>query len=220
MNYDTAVLRFSAYKELIEKVSNDINLEKGDSVLDLGCGTGNLENRVKSNPLEFSFEGLDNSPVMLNIAKRKLKNDSRFKFSLGDINEDFKFENETFSKVVMLHSLYAVEDLNSTLQNIARVLKPGGELHIVNPLKNADRSQMVKYELNRSGLFLFILKLLITLPAQIVNSLISKRVKKGYYHFLSNEEYIILLEKNGFSVELTSLVYANQSTYIISKLSK
>lgn len=216
-NYDTAVLSFSAYKELMQKVIENLDLRSDDYVLDLGCGTGNLENFIKHSDLDFKFECVDISENMLKVARKKLKGDTRFNFSQRDLNEDLNY-GKVFSKAIMVHSLYTLKDLDSILQNISSVLKEGGELHIVNPLEGADINKMMKYELAKSGFILFFLKLLITIPANIINRVIARKASSKDFHFLSSEEYIVLLGKNGFAIKETFLVYANQSTYLISKL--
>lgn len=218
-NYDRATLSFSAYQELMKEVLDKLELRNGDMILDMGCGTGNLEKLAQKNSdANYQFKGLDISLNMLNIAKKKLKNDKRFSLKQFDLNNELDFPNATFNKVVMIHSLYTLKDLSSVLQNLRKVMKPGAQLHIVNPLKGASISQMMNYEMQKSGLILFTLKLLVTIPANIINRIISSKASKSEFHFLTNEEYVILLEKNGFNLKESSLVYANQSTYLISEL--
>ncbi len=219
-NYDSATLSFTAYKELMQLVIENLKVTNKDSILDMGCGTGNLEDILAESDTDFSLVGLDISNEMLRVAQRKVRDDTRFNFKNFDLNMELTFESNSFNKVVMIHSLYTLNNLDSVLQNVKGVLVNGGELHIVNPLKDAQINKMVSYELKKSGVFVFIIKLLLTIPANIINRLIAKKADANEFHFLTNEEYILLLEKNGFSVVETSLVYANQSTYIISKITK
>jgi ubiquinone/menaquinone biosynthesis C-methylase UbiE len=109
-------------------------LQPGENLLDVGCGTGQLT-RLAAELLKKDGEviGVDPSVEMLQVAKRNAtKVHSKANFQLGVI-ESLPFENEHFDIVLssmMLHHL--PPDLKRTgLAEIYRVLKPGGRLMVV-----------------------------------------------------------------------------------------
>ncbi|HLO15554.1 MAG TPA: class I SAM-dependent methyltransferase, partial [Anaerolineales bacterium] len=109
------------------------NIQPGHCVLDLGCGTGTLAVMVKQAQPNTEVFGLDADPDMLKVAKYK---SSLLKvpvnFDLGFTNK-LPYPDESFDRVlssIMIHHL-KTPDKWQTAQEVYRVLKPGGQLHIV-----------------------------------------------------------------------------------------
>ena len=101
-----------------------------DSILDLGCGTGEL--KKLSDSLEFKkYVGIDNSQAMLEKAK-KLHPDSIFlKTKAQDFFPTLPEELRTFDAIVsimMLPALTTRADLHSALKNCEKALKKDGSL--------------------------------------------------------------------------------------------
>ena len=94
--------------------------------LELGCGQGDFQAAVKDNP-RFNATGLDYSEACVNYAQSQ-----GLDVKLGDIQSE-GIEEETYDLVVALHVLEHVQDLNSTIDEIYRVLKPGGLVFAVCP---------------------------------------------------------------------------------------
>lgn len=211
--YDSATSSFSGYKDLLALLVKELSLKKGDRLLDLGCGTANLEQELVKSNNEFSIHGIDISSGMLNYARKKVK-DSRVEFEQFDLNSILNFKTLSFNKAIMIHSLYTLNSPLNTLKEVRKVLQTNGELIIVNPIKGASIKTMISYEKDKVGTFRIILKLLKNIPAQIINRIISIRATKSHYHFLDVQEYKDLLKKSGFKIKVMKLVYAKQSLYI------
>lgn len=102
---------------------------RGDSVLDIGCGTGNLTMAVKARAgTEGEVHGIDAAPEMIREAERKAAEERLdIRYRVGLI-EDIPFPDGQFDVVVsslMLHHLPG--DLKREgIAEIARVLRPGG----------------------------------------------------------------------------------------------
>ena len=109
-------------------------LQPGETVLDVGCGTGTLALVAKERVgAAGRVSGIDPSAQLLTRARRKAARRSlEINFRLGVI-EQLPFADQSFDVVLstlMMHHL--PDDLKRQgLAEIARVLKPGGRLLVV-----------------------------------------------------------------------------------------
>lgn len=99
-----------------------------EKVLDVGCGTGRLTFGALSRAPGAEFHGIDASPEMIEVARRKARR-KKAKVDLQvAVIERLPFADGEFDLVLsgfMLHHL--PEDVKKTgLAEVARVLKPGG----------------------------------------------------------------------------------------------
>lgn len=96
----------------------------GDRVLDVACGTGIVANRigVVSGKL-CSITGIDLNEGMLNVARRNPQVD----WHLGSV-ADLPFDPGSFEAVLCQQGLQYFPDRTVAMQEMARVLSPGGRL--------------------------------------------------------------------------------------------
>lgn len=109
-------------------------LKSGESVLDVGCGTGVLTRLAALAVGQAGYvAGIDPAAKMIEVAKKNaLEQGSRAEFRLAAI-EDLPFEGNRFDCVLssaMLHHLPPDLKVNG-LSEVHRVLKPGGRLAVV-----------------------------------------------------------------------------------------
>ena len=124
------VVRDTRYKSLLVVQAN---IQPGHRVLDLGCGTGTLAIMAKLAQPAAEVVGLYADPDMLKVAKYKssLQN-VPVKFDVGFTNQ-LPYPDESFDRVlssIMIHHL-KTPDKWQTAREVYRVLKPGGQLHII-----------------------------------------------------------------------------------------
>jgi ubiquinone/menaquinone biosynthesis C-methylase UbiE len=107
-----------------------ISLQPGQSLLDIGCGTGEVLYRVhKKFGGTISLYGIDPSHDMLDVAQYKLRNAANVTLETGT-GEKLQFPDASFDWVVSsltFHHL-PLELKRLTLRESYRVLKPGGTL--------------------------------------------------------------------------------------------
>jgi ubiquinone biosynthesis O-methyltransferase len=117
----------------IDKVESDcafelFKLEKGMTVLDIGCGTGNFS--IKLAKAGCKVIGIDISEEMLSIAKEKAKQKGLdIEFYNMDIYK-LNFENEYFDAVFSMAAFEFIKEPEKALNEIFRVVKKGGEILI------------------------------------------------------------------------------------------
>lgn len=133
--YDV-LLEFNPYKEMMEEIVNKLDLSNNQeyNILDAACGTGNLEFFLLKEKINLNITSVDYSPVMLNMAKKKLSKTS-IDLLLTNLDEKLPFEDNSFDRIVILNALHALPNPQKTIGEFYRILKPGGKLVIV-ALKN------------------------------------------------------------------------------------
>ncbi|MEW5765063.1 MAG: methyltransferase domain-containing protein [Acidobacteriota bacterium] len=99
----------------------------GLSVLDLGCGTGELTARLKEALPDSDVVGLDSSPAMLERARPLSRPGLRFE--LGSVETA---EGE-FDLVFSNAALHWVADHRDLIPRLLRMLRPGGQLAVQIP---------------------------------------------------------------------------------------
>jgi ubiquinone/menaquinone biosynthesis C-methylase UbiE len=137
-----------------EKLLAPARLEPGESVLDVGCGTGTLaiaaKRRVGSSG---SVHGVDASPEMIARAgKKATKAGVDVVFNNG-LAEALPFPDSHFDVVlstVMLHHLPRAAR-EAGLREMRRVLKPGGRLLVVDFGGSPRRGKGLLGHLHRHG---------------------------------------------------------------------
>jgi len=98
------------------------------SILEVGCGSGNLWKEI--NLLNYSFKRLilsDFSFGMLYGFRQNNKKSEIEKFSTNDV-QFLPFPDKTFDLIIANHMLYHVPDIDLALSEICRVLTPNGIL--------------------------------------------------------------------------------------------
>jgi SAM-dependent methyltransferase len=109
------------------QLANAAHVQPGQRVLDVACGTG-VAARAMADRVgpTGSVVGLDVNPGMLAVAERKAP---QVEWRTGQA-EALPFEDASFDAVVSQFGLMFFEDRRAAIQEMLRVLRPGGRLAI------------------------------------------------------------------------------------------
>lgn len=122
------IMREETFKR---KLTSQANIQPGMTVLDLGCGTGTLTLMIKRAHPNADVTGLDGDPQVLDIARDKSRG-VNIQWDEG-LASSLPYPDSVFDRVVtslVIHHL-VTDDKRLAFKEIYRVLKPHGELHLV-----------------------------------------------------------------------------------------
>ena len=102
-------------------------VEAGDTVLDLGCGSGYAGRALRDTNDAGRVYGLDGSPEMAHNAAG-YTDDPQVGYVVGDFGF-LPFETDSVDHVWTMEAFYYAADPHRTLEEVARVLRPGGTFH-------------------------------------------------------------------------------------------
>jgi len=214
-NYDdlNRVISFGIDVKWRKKVVAIVGENSPKQILDIATGTGDLAIMMASlNPDRII--GLDISAGMLDVGKQKISKanlSDTIDMIVGD-SENMPFEDNTFDAITVSFGVRNFANLNKGLQEIKRVLKPGGTFVVLETSVPTKFPYKQGYRFHTS----------IILP--IIGKLFSK--DKVAYSYLSEsansfpygEKFNNILLKNGFtSAEDKPVTFGVASIYTAKK---
>jgi ubiquinone/menaquinone biosynthesis C-methylase UbiE len=96
-----------------------------DTLLDLGCGTGQLLEMLWERDSTARYFGLDISDRMIEVARKRLADKATL--LIGD-SERTSFDDASFDVITCSASFHHYPRPQQVLQELHRILKPGGRL--------------------------------------------------------------------------------------------
>jgi demethylmenaquinone methyltransferase/2-methoxy-6-polyprenyl-1,4-benzoquinol methylase len=102
-------------------------------LLDVATGTGDVAIEMTKQLSPERIVGLDLSHEMLEVGRKKIKNkklDALIEMVQGD-SENLPFEDNTFDAITVAFGVRNFETLEKGMQEMNRVLKPGGRLVVL-----------------------------------------------------------------------------------------
>jgi ubiquinone/menaquinone biosynthesis C-methylase UbiE len=168
------------YQRLLDRVVACVP-EDAHTLLDAGCGTGNLLAAVRQRRRAMTLQGIDFSEAMLRRAGTKVR---EAVLTTGNLNMVLPYPTGFFDVVTCINVLYAVAQPEYTVAELRRVLKPGGTLIVSSPCAQPRMASFIREHAAAAGWWRTI-PLLVRLSALApFNAVIFRRGHAAQYHFM------------------------------------
>ena len=122
------VISLGYYPCLVRKVVDKMDIQPGQSVLDLGSGTGRNDSFIAQKiGHDGSLLGLDINKEMLSLSQKRCQSYPNVEFREQRIEMPLIYQKE-FDKVLISFVLHGFEDIQKLeiISNTYQALKPGG----------------------------------------------------------------------------------------------
>lgn len=143
---------------------NQANIKTGDKLLEVAVGPGlTIVELAKRTGRETTIYGVDTSSGMLSLAEQNLRNNGFSNFQLKEADSrQLPFEENTFDFLYngYMLDLIPTQDMPKILNEFYRVLKPGGQMILLNMSKRDISTQAPReklYEFLPDKLVLYLL---------------------------------------------------------------
>ena len=144
------LLNQKQYKAVLQ----NLKLEPGNSILDIGFGNGYLLKKIIGQNVPVKIYGLEISNDMLyKVKTNNIQNIKKgiLELCLANISKT-SFENDLFDKAYTVNTIYFWNEMDKCFSEIKRILKPKGVfLNVVYTKKYLDRILFAQYGFNKYG---------------------------------------------------------------------
>lgn len=219
------------YEAMLETVVGHLTNQPGP-LLDAGCGTGNLIQRVRQHFPNLDVTGFDSSPHMLARARSKLGDHVRL--AEADLNQPLALADDSFDCVCCINTLYALQSPESALQEFNRLLRLNGKLILVTPKQGYENGYILKAHAGSKKPKAYWQKLHdspereeILIREACANPELAEKfmelarynrsiVTDRTFHFFTQPGLVSLVKKVGFRVQSVERVYAKQNLLLVA----
>ena len=131
--YDTVLDLLGLGRSFHQEVARLAQVQPGEVVLDLGCGTGTLLETLLTQRPEARYVGVDPDAQVLGIASRKLRRHASVVRLLTGYGDNLPVADRAFDIVVSTLTFHHLTDLakRATLTEVHRVLRPTGRFLLI-----------------------------------------------------------------------------------------
>ncbi|MEK7093805.1 MAG: class I SAM-dependent methyltransferase [Patescibacteria group bacterium] len=126
--YDDLLNQEDTYqrKVIMPHLQRLMAIQKGDTILDLGCGQGFFASEFSKAGARII--GVDTSKKLVTLAKKTVPKGI---FYVGSAHELSFLNSDSFEKVAVIMAIQNMEQVGKVFKECFRVLKPGGSLYLV-----------------------------------------------------------------------------------------
>ncbi len=128
-------------------LANRIYIDVPKKVIDIGCGPGNSTQILAQRFPNAYILGIDNSPNMIETAKRDYPN---LDFKTCDAGKDLSMIDNDFDVVFSNACIQWIPNHNQLLKNMITLLKPGGILAVQTPINYKEPIHKIIEEVSTS----------------------------------------------------------------------
>jgi SAM-dependent methyltransferase len=125
--YD-AITRLAPYQEMLDQVVAALAVTPGMRVLDAGCGTGVLAERLAHACPNIDYLGVDVSSSMLARARKRRAWPASFAFIEDNLDRVLDREAGGFDRIASVNVIWTLPDPRGTLARMAAGLRPGARM--------------------------------------------------------------------------------------------
>jgi len=171
-------------------------LEKGNNLLDIGCGSGSLILKAKGKFDKLYGIDIDSDKIKeaKKIAKKNFPSNNSLHFFVFDVNKGINFGDNFFDTVTMIAALAYIYDPFFIIKEINRVLKKNG-IFIV----QVSNIAYIKHRIR-----LLFGQLPITTSPYNYKNWQNLGWDRGVLHYFTLNSLKWLLKLNGFKIEVVS----------------
>lgn len=194
------VTSYAPYKRHINNLVALLNIQMGDYVLDVGCGSGELLAlcRRRTNHLY----GIDYSKKMLQRAKINVDDAI---LQEHDLLKPLPFDNESFDRVISNNVMNYLTNPTMVISEILRVTKIGGEFVIASLKASFNPMVIFKSHLQEAGMINVLKNAEQNLMVGYYNRIIASHLKNGIYVGYSEQSMKdLLLHQSVTNIYVTS----------------
>ncbi len=180
------------------------HIKKGQKVLDIGCGTGALT--LKAAQIGAKVKGIDDNSQMLEIAQKRVaaanlaQNIQLSEMGVGELESE---ESKSYDAVMsgLCFSEISDDEIVYTLNEVERILKPGGILLIAD-------------EVSPKNILKKIINLVIRVPLVIITYLITQTTTNAVKNLLEK------IQESGMIIESVKLNKLESFIELVAKTPK
>lgn len=180
-HHSNPIIRFIEIKRVKTVLKLMDREHEGDRVLEVGCGAGNILEKIPSGNLF----GIDISPLVLSKAGEKLMENA---FLLQSDAQRLPYKNQTFTQIVCSEVLEHLLDPSVALDEMGRVLKNQGVAIVSVP--NEAAINRIKSILMRFGIFKWLFQ-----RKGSYSEMPEKMEDEWHLHTLTLKEWVDLFRK-------------------------
>ncbi len=116
--------------QIAQNLANDLPTQNVTSILEIGCGTGNLTKHLIELHPKATLHITDISPAMLEHAKQKYQNPN---IQWECMDAESLTTSKQYDLIVANMAFQWLEDINQAIENITTRLSPNGKLYFTLP---------------------------------------------------------------------------------------
>lgn len=121
--------KYMLTQEMRELITTHMQIHDGETILEVGCGTGYLSRYLSHGRKNLSFTGIDLDLNFLTMAEQLAKQEGLHNISFIQANANaLPFEDHSFDHVVSHTFLTSTPNPRRALSEMHRVVKPGGSI--------------------------------------------------------------------------------------------
>jgi ubiquinone/menaquinone biosynthesis C-methylase UbiE len=122
------------FKRCITTILHEIDIKPGERLLDAGCGEG-FYSMLISNLFDCDITAIDNGAEILTAARKRFGKNTKVTLEKQNLLK-LPYPKKYFDNIICSEVLEHIENDAKVMQELNRVLKPGGHIYITVPNEN------------------------------------------------------------------------------------